>query len=83
MTAPIIEADREAARGLLTVDKLNFYEFDKRDMESARWLRSDVETAAQVIAGARQTERDKWIAAAERHAYSDSISELLVEMGLL
>lgn len=69
MTAPITEADREAARGLLDTDDrggvLNYYDTTPQNHYDGdqKGIDEDVETAAQVIADAReagaQAERDE------------------------
>ena len=58
MTTPVTEADREAARGLLTARRLNYYIADEARRELPGFA-DDVETAAQVIADARKRERDE------------------------
>ena len=69
MTAPITEADREAARTA---------------MGEQSEMREVVERVARAIADARKRERDAWIAAAEPYsAMSDGICGLLCDMGEL
>lgn len=84
MTATVTDADRAAARGLL--GDLEYWTPSGFAIDWPEALITDVENTARMIANARQAERDKWIAAAERHVDStdgSGVCEVLIDMGLL